>query len=160
MTSDEINPSRQRGISVDVLAERISNLGDTNRSEFSALHHHFASLEVKVDNYVEKVASIETALHEHVTQQHHVGTRDRLLELQQQHLDFERKFGEIDRKQAEHERINTTKFADIEKARLIEKAATEARTQQRTMGFTALEKAWLWTIMAVPVVILLIDRFS
>lgn len=149
MSNEEVNPSRQRGISVDVLAERLSNLHEQNRSEFSALHHHFASLEVKVDSYVDKVASIETSLHEHVAQQHHVGTRDRLLEMSNTHLEFERKFSEIDHK-----------FSEIERARLVEKAAIEARTQQRAIGFTALEKLWIWTVMAVPVVILVLDRFS
>lgn len=141
---DEINPARQRGVSVDVLAERLSNLHEQNRSEFSALHHHFNSLEVKVDAYVDKVASIESALHEHVSQQHHMGTRDRLLEMSNQHLQFERKFGDIDHT-----------FAELEKARLIEKAATEARQKQRSQGFTALDKAVGVALLLVPIVITL-----
>lgn len=141
---DELNPSRQRGVSVDVLAERLSNLHEQNRSEFSALHHHFNSLEVKVDAYVDKVASIESALHEHVAAQHHVGTRDRLLEMSNTHLQFERKFSEIDHT-----------FAETEKARLIEKAAVDARTKQRNQGLTALDKAVGVALLLVPIVITL-----
>lgn len=142
---DEINPARQRGVSVDVLAERLSNLHEQNRSEFSALHHHFNSLEVKVDAYVDKVASIESALHEHVSQQHHMGTRDRLLEMSNQHLQFERKFGDIDHT-----------LSEMEKARLVEKAASEARQKQRNQGLTALDKAVGFVLLTIPIIITLV----
>ncbi len=118
-------------------------------TEFLALHHHFAALETKVDSYGEKVSNVETALHDHVMQQHHIGTRDRLLELDKIFLDTERKFGEIDQK-----------FHAIEVARLIEKSAVDARTKQRNSGLSALQQAWLFVAVAVPLVFLLYDRLS
>ncbi len=118
-------------------------------TEFLALHHHFAALEIKVDSYGEKVSNVETALHDHVLQQHHIGTRDRLLELDKLFLQYERKFGEIDKQ-----------FYDIEMARVIEKSAVEARTKQRTAGLGAVEKTWLIIVGAVPMLLLLYDRLS
>ncbi len=146
---DEINPAQQRGVSVDVLAERLTNHTQAMSSEFLALHHHFATLETKVDSYGEKVGNVETALHEHVLQQHHAGTRDRLIELDKIFLDNERKFSEIDKK-----------FYIIEIARVEEKAAVEARTRQRNLGLSAIDKAVGFVILCVPVVLLLYDRLS
>ena len=102
-----------------------------------------------MDSYGEKVSNVETALHDHVLQQHHIGTRDRLLELDKIFLEFERKFGEID-----------TKFHAIEGARLVEKSAVEARTKQRNSGRSALQQAWLIVVGAVPMLLLLYDRLS
>ena len=148
MTPEELNPAQQRGVSVEVLAERLTNHTQTMSSEFLALHHHFAALETKVDSYGEKVSNVETALHEHVMQQHHIGTRDRLLELDKIFLEFERKFGDIDKK-----------FYTIEIARVEEKAAIEARTRQRNAGLGAAEKTWLMVVGAIPICLLLWDRF-
>ena len=146
--SDEINPAQQRGVSVDVLAERLTNHSDSMRSEFQALHHHFTALEVKVDAHGEKVAGVEAALHEHVAQQHHTGTRDRLIEMGTQHLQFERKFGEIE-----------MKFAEIELARVVEKASIDARDKQRAQGLTFLDKAWVMVFGAIPTVLLIYSTF-
>lgn len=147
---EEINPT-QRGISVDVLAERLSNHTDAMRSEFQALHHHFAALETKVDAYGEDVQGVKkdvqgvrTALHDHEAQQHHIGTRDRLLELSKTLLENERKFGEIDKV-----------FAGIETARVVEKAAVEARTRQRNQGLTAVDKTIGLLLLMAPIVITL-----
>ncbi len=148
MSPDELNPA-QRGVSVDVLAERLTNHTQAMTSEFLALHHHFAALETKVDAYGEKVSNVETALHEHVLQQHHSGTRDRLIELDKIFLENERKFSEIDKK-----------FYDIEIARVVEKSAIEARTKQRNTGLGVAEKAWLIAVGAIPIAILLYDRLS
>ena len=126
---DELNPA-QRGISVDVLAERLSNHTQAMSAQFDALHHHFAALEVKVDSYGDKVAGIETALHEHVTMQHHAGTRDSIVQITNRHVEFERKFGDIDRQ------LNT-----IREEKLIENAAANARQKQRSQGLSAVDKA-------------------
>ncbi len=148
MSADEINPA-QRGISVDVLAERLTNHTQAMSSEFNALHHHLTAMEVKVDTYGEKVGNVETALHEHVLQQHHIGTRDRLLELDKIFLEFERKFGQIE-----------GRFSELELARVKEAAAVEARTKQRTQGLTALQQAWLFFVGAVPIGILIYGVLS
>lgn len=146
---EEINPSRQRGVSTDVLAERFSNFADQNRSEFSALHHHLASIEGKVDTFMDafnrRVATVEQALHDHTLQQHHAGTESQLIHMADQHLQFERKFSEIDKT-----------FAQMERDRLIEKAAIEARTKQRNQGLTALDKAIGIALLCVPIAITLI----
>lgn len=143
--ADEINPSQQRGVSVDVLAERLTNQNEITRAGFDALHHHFAALEVKVDNYGDRMGAIETALHEHVAQQHHIGTRDRLLEMSKTLLENERRFSEIDKV-----------FAANERDRLIEKAAVEARTKQRNQGLTVLDKAVALALLMVPIAITLV----
>jgi hypothetical protein len=147
--AEEINPTRQRGISVDVLAERLTNHTEQMRSEFAASHHHYAALEAKVESFLDRVGSIETTLHDHISQLHHVGTRDRLLEMSATLLTNERKFSEID-----------SKFASNETARLVEKAAVEARTKQRSQGLTALQQAWLLIVGAVPIALLLYDRLA
>jgi hypothetical protein len=128
--SDEINPAQQRGISVDVLAERLSNHTQAMSAQFDALHHHFAALEVKVDSYGDKVAGIETALHEHVAMQHHAGTRDAIVQITNRQLDAERKFGELDRQ-----------LAGIREEKLVENAANQARQKQRSQGLSAVDKA-------------------
>ncbi len=99
-------------------------------AQFDALHHHFAALEVKVDSYGDKVAGIETALHEHVSMQHHAGTRDSIVQMQNRQIEVERKFGEIDRQ------LNT-----IREEKLVENAAAQARQKQRSQGLSAVDKA-------------------
>lgn len=150
---DELNPTRQRGISTDVLAERISNLHEQNRSEFQALHHHLNAAETKVDGFIEtfgkRVGNVEAALHDHTLQQHHPGTESKLLQLSSEHTNFERKFGEIDRT-----------IAQMELDRVVEKAAVEARTKQRNTGFSAAEKTLILACVIIPVLFLIIDRLS
>ncbi len=68
-----------------------------------------------------------------------------------QHLQFERKFSEIDRALAGV----GTQFREIETARVIEKTAVEARTKQRNQGFTAIDKAVGLALLCIPIIITL-----
>lgn len=48
------------------------------------------------------------------------------------------------------------KFGEIERDRLIEKAAVEARTKQRNQGLTALDKAVALIVLMTPIAITLV----
>lgn len=138
MTENETATPRQRGISNDVLAERLQNYFDRSVEASESLHRHMESIDAKVET-----ALTEIRLHQ--TLPYHPQTQQDVTRISNTLLQMERKFGDIDKQ-----------FGDIK----TEKSYAQGLTDGIRQSSSAFERLGIFIVAsALPTGILVYVTF-